>query len=539
LPIKDDKTSFVLNGAEHQDYFFRAAAWREGVGMRTTIEDPEGDRAVRWSTRIATRLARPLIGAAIAVFVFLTIWLAPVILEVCHFWGCGFLFWDFGVSARFFGLVAVASAGFLGAAVYLWRRDRQRVQELEKLDLPIIMGVAKLDPQHPEQIPLIMKLFEKYRKIILKKQFTGGYQNTGVYQVGIEGSRDGSIVPFDRVLKFATREQASQEVELYNTYIAGRLPQAGGRPVVCYVRDDIDLGAVIYELAQFSGRSTLLNFEEFYSQNDDRQFVEGIIRQLYDDDHLGRLHRPKGTLEHRDLPLYREYTRLSENLDRMTIALQDLGKKLTLPWLEYINKTAPRVQADLPGVGIEDLRNPLHWINNEFNNRLHANVEEPGCQGIVHGDLLSGNILIETLEGGGRLIWFIDFAHTRRDAHTLADFCRLEADIKFHLTETDEGSFPETLGFENALLSPATAADLVPSTNGCPSTSNSLNKAWGCIQAIRTEMADHLLGRDLTPFYLSLLYSTLPMVYYRQLEKKPYQKLYAFVSAAKLCERMS
>jgi hypothetical protein len=125
----------------------------------------------------------------------------------------------------------------------------------------------------------------------------------------------------------------------------------------------------------------------------------------------------------------------------------------------------------------------------------------------------------------------------------------LEADIKFSLFPEkflwDKQAFEAILTFENRILGKGTRQSLDLSESekllfqeeGMAELEAELNKVWQVLTVLRQPVRDNYLpGGYARPYYLALLHATLPMLYYR--DRSPWQKLYAFISAALLCERL-
>ena len=181
----------------------------------------------------------------------------------------------------------------------------------------------------------------------------------------------------------------------------------------------------------------------------------------------------------------------------------------------------------------------------------------------IHGDLNARNILFEVDKSGQHsLPWFIDFSHTgnglsaertaaaARDnlpvqadrGHTLRDFCRLEADVKFILTTLEHDRQLElALLFEGELL---LGGMDVPEPPPQVLAEPRFDKAWRVVGAIRRRAAPYLADpADLQPYYWGLLQATLPVIYYQpgQFAGQPnerLQKRYAFMAAGILCSRL-
>jgi hypothetical protein len=187
---------------------------------------------------------------------------------------------------------------------------------------------------------------------------------------------------------------------------------------------------------------------------------------------------------------------------------------------------------------------------------------------VVHGDLNAQNILIEEGRSGDKDVWFIDFSHTGdglseertrerqsdgiqldpERGHTLRDFCRLEADVKFILTKLKTTQdLPRAVEFEKELM--RWGLDLydlsaTPHPPGFPVEDEQFRKAWQVIREIRSQAASYLANKDdLQPFYFSLLNATLPIVYYQpdqfaNKDSEKLQKRYALLAAGMACAQL-
>jgi hypothetical protein len=163
----------------------------------------------------------------------------------------------------------------------------------------------------------------------------------------------------------------------------------------------------------------------------------------------------------------------------------------------------------------------------------------------VHGDFHAGNILIEARNDP--IIWLIDFPHTHIGP-TIQDIARLEADIKFSLFYKefllDKQVFDAILDFEDYLLGQSSRESLDLSGRSQLITNNiservkqELDRVWQSLTVLRSPVRKkNLIPSDPSPYYLALLHATLPVLYFS--DRSPEQKLYAFISAALLCERL-
>jgi hypothetical protein len=420
-------------------------------------------------------------------------------------------------------LICFAVALLIAWGAFTWSKEQPKT-----VQPPLIWGFQQLE--EPEHIRLLERLFDGRGELKLEKEFAGGYRNTGVFQVSCRGYPD-------CVVKFAPSRDVLRELDkdrLYKFHFSNY--GANYRAHEVGAKDD-DPGAIWYSLAGLVNPEKLENFIEFYRRTEDDTAVAEVVSQL-----CGMLPCNNGSDPAR-LPLYGEYDRLARKLDGITAAVTRLPEE----GIPIAGCHSPQVRITLPGVGDKELRNPLHWVKQTFVKDYRSRTLT-AFEGVVHGDLHSGNILIEVLERGAHLVWLIDFADAHK-GHVLNDLCRLEADIKFILTKvTDEADkrsresfFEQAYSFETCLTKPMTLAEFHPEECEFGELGVGFGKARACIEIIRrfaVTSKNALLGADLYPYYLSLLHATLPILAYQEGLCSPWQKLYAFTSAALLCETM-
>lgn len=240
------------------------------------------------------------------------------------------------------------------------------------------------------------------------------------------------------------------------------------------------------------------------------------------------------------------------------------------PRQEYhlLAKKRPLILAQVAQLGpLPHPRQPAEWCNPlDFLQHWSDLTAVPLAlhRATVHGDLNARNILFEVGgQTGQPLPWFIDFSHTgnglsaqrtaaaARDnillpadrGHTLRDFCRLEADVKFILTSLDDDRCLElALVFEQELLHRGMS---LPEQPPPVLAAAQFEKAWAVVRVIRRRAAAYLANHtDLRPYYWGLLHATLPVVYYQPGQfagaaGEHRQKRYAFIAAGMLCSRLT
>lgn len=403
-----------------------------------------------------------------------------------------------------------------------------RAQNSNPLRVPRIYGWHALNMPETEsaaQWAILAELFHDQEEIHIQKKFSGGHRNRGVYLVRASAE-------VDRVVKIARAADIRAErraQDLVNRYMQNN----GGQ----YVRDaqraeDDAYGGIVYRLASLRRSAALLNFDAFYRETPGLAACVAVIEQLYNE------MLPHSLFRHSQAaPLFREHALPERALKKIAaLARQELGLSDEVLESEHV-----RVMF---GTQTLTVRNPLVWAARVM--PRYAELTLPASLGVVHGDLHSGNILIEQPSTN---VWLIDFAKTRDGAHTLTDFARLEADLKFYLLASDaENYFEHALLFEELLRAPNAARELEIDFREFEKFGAEFQRAAACILALRRvavqhrregaeERAGHFVTDSVLPYYLALWQATLRTLKYEQCNRA--QKTFAFVSAGMLSERIT
>jgi hypothetical protein len=381
-------------------------------------------------------------------------------------------------------------------------------------------------------------------KIAFKKAYSGNKPKGGAFLVQPE-NRPVQVLKFDRL------ENIRNEWICFNQYVKGRFDGfVPGEPITYWPPqsewDRItgnEYGAIVYQLATLGSEPQTLG--EYYAKKDFSS-VEEVLKKVLEvmDKHWWKypIQRQEDS---RDLNY--EYKRLRE---RQKLSLMEDGLRETLAKTDKLEFSTDQQHFYLKDDPQKtQYRNPLVWVKDNFD-RICGLLDTPNTRrdSIVHGDFHAGNILVEEDRGQPR-IWLIDFPHTHVGP-TVQDIARLEADIKFGLLQEDSLEKLEVTDipqFEESLLpvpkeNRPYLADLIPNQwPGSLQENSQLKKAWHAVNLLRRETRidperNYMAGDDARPYYLALLHATLPTLYYR--DRSPWQKLYAFISAALLCERL-
>lgn len=463
----------------------------------------------------------------------------------------------FGLS----GLILILA----GLAFYFWHRFRRASQELFSLrrqplaeEIPAIYGHEHLTKA--EFLAIVQILFRGLPdiKYVRLKPLPGGYGGGTTVLAELQRGQERSILPKSFVVKLGDRREMADEHDKFHTYVLGQLSQ--GARFFRYAGWDTSAG-IAYEFAGRDLDSEIKNFHQLYQGYAAVEVAE-LLGEIYA--HLSHAWYRNGRAERANL--YQEYSLLRKKKEPIIEHVEEIiddDDPCRINFAAAEGRLRPRLkpnfcpEADIPWYDpVAFLR---AWPKKTLTVPIHRSI--------VHGDLNARNILVEIGREGRRHTWFIDFSHTGNglsgdrtrqalreglaveadSGHTLRDFCRLEADIKFILTRLgDENDLRLAVIFERELmacgLAPYDLPVALPAVEAL--LDERFRKAWQIIREIRRRAAAYMINPDdLRPYYLSLLHATLPVVYYHptQFDNEAcerQQKRYAFISAGMLCSQL-
>ena len=459
-----------------------------------------------------------------------------------------------------------------GMAFYFWRRFRKTRQSFtetgqELIDLkkhpledeiPAICGHEHLDKA--EFLAIIQILFRRPPdiKYVHVTPLPGGYGGNTTVLARLQRKHGEALLPRSFVIKLGDKREMADEYDKFHNYVLAILPRA---PKFFRHATWEDLAGIAYEFAGLDLDSEIQSFYQFYKGYATVEVAE-LIGEIYGD--LSRAWYQNGQTERANL--YHEYSLLSR---KQELIIGHVGEVVDEddPYRVNFTTIEGRLRPNLkPSFCPES---DIPWYDPVAFLRMwpRQNLTVPVYRSIVHGDLHARNVLVEIGTGGQKHAWFIDFSHTGNglsgdrtrqaireglpiapDAgHTLRDFCRLEADVKFILTRLrDDNDLRLAVGFERELMGCGLALyDLSATPSSIETlTEERFRKAWQVIREIRRRAAVYLTSADdLRPYYMSLLHATLPMVYYHpaQFENEVcerQQKRYTLISAGMLCSQL-
>jgi hypothetical protein len=408
------------------------------------------------------------------------------------------------------------------------RADRALAEQRDAAaGIPVVRGWQAFGMPEQEiapQLQMLAALFRGQAEIHIQKKFNGGHRNRGIYQIRSSAEAD-RIVKLARSSDIRAERQAQEWIN--------RFSQNNGAQYVrdVHSNDDAAPGGIVYRLPSLRRNAVLASLEMFYRETPNPILCAQIVEQLYGETLPHSQFRQPETIA-----LFREYALPEHSLQRIENALPIIP---ALAHLTRANATATVVFGNQE----HTLRNPLHWAVAEMPN--YHNARFAVMCGVIHGDLHSGNVLVET---AGQPLWLIDFAKTRANAPTLSDYARMEADLKFFLLPDSAREHFPLLRIEEQLLAPSVTSELEPMPDLFQPYGNEIQKAGGCIAALRrvavNHRADahphgngHFVGDTVLPYYLALWHTTMRTLYYTQCSAA--QNTYAFLSAGMLSERIT
>lgn len=510
-----------------------------------------------------------LLGSALLI----SLMAAAVVVIVTLIYSAEYGFFDVPIASWFvFGLVGVILA-VDGLAFSLWlrfHRTRNALAEAKREwvalkrpplttdEIPVVCGYQHLD--QAEFLVIIQTLFKPPPSVqyVKLKPLPGGYGGSTTILAELQYKQSSALLPRSYVIKLGSRHEILNEYDKFHHYVLGHLGRAarfsrharwGEAAGIAYEFVGLGLGDEIRSFYQFyqeypAGKTAQL-IEEIYAPLEQTWYRYGQIEPAnpYHEYHM----------------LSRKESAILDHMDRLLDENDPYRQNLTAVKAGAWPDLKPNFCPDL-NLPWRDPLDFLHtWPGSDLSLPLHRST--------VHGDLNARNILIEVgRESDQTLLWFIDFSHTGNGlsseraaeaireniplqpdrGHTLRDFCRLEADVKFILTRLENDRDLElAVVFERELLAGGLALpDLAVTLPAEVLAEERFQKAWQIIRGIRRRAAAYLSNaQDLRPYHWSLLHATLPIVYYHSdqfagAECERQQKRFAFIAAGMLCSRL-
>ncbi len=308
-----------------------------------------------------------------------------------------------------------------------------------------------------EEKELIENAYPQYEKVILEKEFGGGFSETRVFLVlpiKASGATDARLVT-----KIGAAANLQCEKDNYDQFIKPALPFTAAQVTGCYSLGD--QAAIHYAFAGGGAMGQTPSLEDYYLTQPAEainQTLNALLDKTLGETWYGQ-HKPHNELFREQ---YEHHLPPHEKLLEIVSAIY--------PQLRVVD--GKRVQ--IPGVaGIYP--DPLLVYPKLLDRTLSAR------KSFVHGDLHVRNVLVD--ETGKA--WLIDFAKVK-ERHNLFDFIKLETYIRLMALAQIAGAFSlnDYAQFEQAL-----------NKHTAPPTNPELTKAYRVIQNIR-EIAQKYMGHQ-------------------------------------------
>ncbi|MCB0211220.1 MAG: hypothetical protein KDJ52_17910 [Anaerolineae bacterium] len=477
-------------------------------------------------------------------------------------------------------------------------KDSQRLIEVERKNLAkqrqayqnlIASFLTARDLTSLLNSDLLTKLHHPDDLIENVEVLSGGYSGASVYLI----KRYKDSIPY--VLKVAELAEVVNEAKKFHDYVKGKLINV---PKICkqYLDWGGNYGGIEYDLNWAHIEADHLTFFDIYREclsQDRRLVVEEdtliqIITRLFDEiKGVKKWGWNSKVILERNLPsinIYEEHYPFAAS--KIDVKVYPKFTEIK-QWGQESLKNLEKYFWDM-----EKLNSHLHlseWVRRKSDVRFLFLIAKT----VIHGDLNSRNILVEVNRENHNIVnavGLIDFSHTgngltrqrtdqflqqnislAEDIGSLAnDFCRLEADIKFCLTDlNDEQDLRQAWLLECLLLKyhlslpdwerlPLGVLEKVMEEYNLPINANWQNLidrdcwlevksrkfivAWQSIKTIRAILKSILPPnyQSKRPFLMALLQASLSMIYYEdeRFHNPNLQKLYLIFASELLCREL-
>ena len=507
----------------------------------------------------------PLLAGILLISIAISVTVVIVIL----FYAAEYGFFDVPIASW----VVLGLMGLLlfvdGLAFSLWRRLHRAEKSLAETkrepvahspslfsadEIPVVDGFRYLN--RPEFLVIVQTLFKAPPavRLVQLSPLPGGYGGSTTLLAKVQYRESGLLLPHSFVVKLGSRSEILSEDKKFHGYVLGRLGRAAR--FLRHARLE-DSAGIAYEFAGL-GLGDIQSFYQLYQQYPAAK-AAALIEEIYTP--LEQAWYRQGQIEpvdpwHEYHLLFKKQDQILEQVDRLLDKDDPYRQKLSIP----NSQPDPYLRPNFCPIANFPWRDPVDFLHDRPGSAVPLSLH----RATIHGDLNAHNILFEIEQSEQHsLPWFIDFSHTGNGlsaerttetaranipvqaerGHTLRDFCRLEADVKFTLTPLENEYHLElALLFERELL--LGGMELSESLSHKALAEPQFDKAWRVIRAIRRRATPYLANpADVRPYYWALLHATLPVVYYHpdQFAGKTYerqQKRYALMAAGMLCSRL-
>ncbi|MEW5956618.1 MAG: hypothetical protein AB1801_02760 [Chloroflexota bacterium] len=481
-----------------------------------------------------------------------------------------------------FGFLALVMEALLSAAalVILYKMATREKQTLKQNHRNLITEFLVSSNLTRVFTSDLYRDLQKSGRIAKVEKLTGGYSGAQVYSI----YRQGNHLP--DILKMAEVDEIKNEYQKFTDYVVDQLSIAP-RTSIQYPWGNH--AGLEYDLNWRQQASDHLTFLEIYKEclyeqpqppvdinTIEKTIRERLFRELQVSWNWLSLGRDNVNIYEAYYPFTGKFRQINDGIELYFDRARSILDLNMPPWSQY-------------GPYLARLLDEREWDKRREGHQHRFRI----ARATIHGDLNSRNILLEADPKNHNEIWtigLVDFSHTgngltikrteefiqrgiqldRNRGHIANDFCRLEADIKFYLTDLDnEQELRQAWLLECLLLrygltlprwdelSPEVFKEILtekglltePQWNELANfhlwhrdTVRKFTLMWQSVKAIRDSLREILQGvpPSMEPFYMALLQASLTMIYYEdhRFHNPNLQKLYLVLASALLCEQL-
>ncbi len=298
------------------------------------------------------------------------------------------------------------------------------LKQSPKTQLPDLTNIKDINLTALEISLLKHVHHQKYKRIIVEKEFKSGYSDTRVFlvlPVKAGGESDTHIIT-----KLGLKSDLQTEKQNYDELVKGSLPFSAAQVWDYYEQENH--AALNYVFAGGGSLGQTFSLEEYYRNHTAAEL------QVTFDGLFGKELGPKWYAQNYPLNClfdeeYGRHLPKHEELERVVNAI-------------FHNMSSSAVSASIDIPGLAATPNPL----NIYRDILNATLK--GRSSLVHGDLHPRNVLVDEAGKG----WLIDFAKVTT-RHNIFDFIKLETYIRMMILAPLQADFSwnDYVRFELAL----------------------------------------------------------------------------------------
>jgi thiamine kinase-like enzyme len=333
----------------------------------------------------------------------------------------------------------------------------------------------------------------------------GGYSETVVIKVHATKEKSGLSIPV--IIKIGLKDDILIEYSNYRDYVKPKTAAFRTARIEKNIALTKLLGGIEYTLIGDSAE-TIVTFKKYYQTHEWTSVSKSIKNVFRICEHWYKDREKREIINIVDA--YQGYYKFS--FDKLE---NEWLKKKTPDYFKHTTISFPNIKGDFI--------NPVYWLINKGSFQIAL------YQCIVHGDLNSGNILVDKNSES----WLIDFYSVGK-SFILRDFIELETEVKFNLIE--EMELDKILKFELLLLQNCSfeekTGNLLKDIRR-----KELKKGFKTIQLIREHAGKAISPEtNMKAYYVGLLMHTLSLLRFYQISKR--RRHHMLLSASLICKKL-